>query len=85
MTLINADDRELECQWIDITDADTTALYDLRVVINPAERIIEDDYSNNRMRIPLDLSQIPVVSMGPIDYPAPDPGECYAFIDSFHR
>ncbi|XP_078587639.1 protein-lysine 6-oxidase-like [Branchiostoma floridae x Branchiostoma japonicum] len=40
---------DLDCQWIDVTDV-TPGFYIMEVAVNHHRRVIESDYSNNRVR-----------------------------------
>ena len=47
--------RNLQCQWIDITDV-PDGLYDLVVVTNPDNELVELNYENNTARVRIQLS-----------------------------
>jgi hypothetical protein len=46
--------RDLPCQWIDITGV-PSGTYTLRVQINPEQKLVESDYSNNELTISVTL------------------------------
>jgi len=52
-------DKGLDCQWIDITDINSDKTYTFEWRTNDARNIAETNYSNNVVRVNIDLSQIP--------------------------
>jgi hypothetical protein len=46
--------RALDCQWIDITDV-VPGEYTLRIEINPEQRLVESDYTNNVFETPVTI------------------------------
>jgi hypothetical protein len=52
-------DSALQCQWIDITGI-ANGDYDLRVTVNPAQRITELDYGNNAATVRIHISDTDV-------------------------
>jgi len=52
-------DKGLNCQWIDITDLDDSRTYIFEWRTNDHRNIKETDYSNNVIRVNVDLSRVP--------------------------
>lgn len=50
--------RNVECQWVDITDV-PAGTYALDVTVNPARRVLESDYGNNTARIEVTIPPAP--------------------------
>lgn len=54
----------LDCQWIDVTDV-AEGSYTLRIAVNPVAEessvapVVERDYTNNVLELPLDLATLP--------------------------
>jgi hypothetical protein len=48
-------ERNLDCQWIDVTDVEP-GFYFLRITVNPLRQIEELDFSNNTIEVPVRIS-----------------------------
>jgi Lysyl oxidase len=47
-------ERQLPCQWIDITDV-PPGIYTLRITVNPARQFVESDYDNDVLEVQVAL------------------------------
>jgi hypothetical protein len=59
----------LDCQWVDVTDVDD-GRYLLRISVNPERVLLESDYDNNVVEVPVTVTDTPVDPLAECSVPA---------------